>query len=178
MFNSLMNKLIGLFVLFLVLVVTAWLFNSLAGFSIFGIGGEENLVELRNPVLGLSDDEATEQFDEEFVLYLLYSIDADSLHNIPLSSDEPRIEIYVDDEVYNSRIEKGRVLVGKGELEREDVVIRTSKKEAVKMMRDRNYIEQSFRDGGSRIELLAGKAKLLGKGYLKLYTSITGKSVS
>lgn len=46
------------------------------------------------------------------------------------------------------------------------------------MIRDKNYVEESFRNGKSSIELVAGKTELFEKGYLALYTKITGKSIT
>jgi len=148
--------------------------DSFLEFFIFNLDTDGvELSEIRNPVLGLSDEEAIDAFDEEFVLFLLYSINVHELRNAPISFEEPRMEILVDDKIYNARVEKGRVYVGVGEIEREDVIVKTSASEAVKMLRDKNYISSSFRSGGSTMELVAGRAKLFGKGYLSIYESVT-----
>jgi len=46
------------------------------------------------------------------------------------------------------------------------------------MINDKNYIEQSFKDGTSQIELVATKTTLFSKGYLSLYTDLTGESIT
>lgn len=129
-----------------------------------------------NPVSNLSVEEAVIQFSSGFVSYLLYSIGAGQLHNPPLSSDTPKIEINVGDEIYNAVVEEGNIDVQKGDIASKDIVIILTKEEAVKMMKDSNYVKESFKSGGSRIELVAGETTLFLKGYLKLYNELSGKS--
>jgi hypothetical protein len=131
---------------------------------------------LENPVKGLTNEEAIVQFNNGFVLYLLYSIRANELHRPPLSSNTPKIEVVAGDKVFNAEIFKGQIEVSQGEISKEDVVIRTSKEEIVKMLRDSNYVLESFRNGDSEIELVAGELSLAAKGYLKLYKEVTGDS--
>jgi hypothetical protein len=135
-------------------------------------------MNIQNPAAELSDEEAVIAFDESFVFYLLYNIKAYNLHNPPLSSSVPRIEINVGGEIFNAVIEKGMIKVARGEIETKDIVIRTTKEEAVKMMRDKSYVTKSFNDGKSGIELVAGKTTLFAKGYLNLYNELMGKSVT
>lgn len=133
---------------------------------------------IANPALNLTMQEAIQKFDESFVFYLLYSIKAYNLHNPPLSRDTPKIEIIVGNDAYNAAVSKGIISVNKGAINNEDIVIRTTKEEAVKMVKDKNYVTQSFDEGKSTIELIAGKTKLFAKGYLNMYTELTGKSVT
>ena len=134
--------------------------------------------EIVNPASGLSLEEAVAQFDESFVYYLAVSIGAYNLHNPPLSSNKPKIEIFVDEEIYNIVVRKGEIEVGRGGIEGEDIVIRTSVEEAVKMVQDREYVRESFLAGRSSIELVAEKSTLFAKGYLSLYTELTGESIT
>ncbi len=134
--------------------------------------------QIVNPVSGLSMEQAVQQFNESFVYYLLYSINAYNLHNPPLSSDTPKIEIYVDSDVYNAEISNGEIYVAKGEISTEDIIIKTTKEEAVNMLQDKKYISQSFSSGNSQIQLVASKVTLFGKGYLSLYNQLTGKGIT
>lgn len=134
--------------------------------------------QIKNPAENLTDEQAIFAFDENFVFYLLYNLKAYNLHNPPLSSNYPKIEIRVEDSVYNSAIKKGMIEVAKGEITDKDIVIRTTKEEAVKMMRDKNYVTQSFSDGKSEIELIASKVMLFAKGYLNFYNGLTGNSIT
>ena len=135
-------------------------------------------IKLINPISNLTQEEAIMQFNESFVSYLLYSIKAYNLHNPPLSSDTPKIKFLIGDDSYNAEIIDGLIKTQKIGINNEDIQIITTKSEAVKMLRDRDYVEQSFKLGNSRIELIAGKTTLFSKGYLNLYTKLTGKSVT
>ncbi len=133
---------------------------------------------LVNPVAKLSTEEAVAKFDESFVFYLLYEIQAYNLHTPPLSTSKPSILVYVDGDMYAAEISKGLIAVRKGNVEHPDIIIRTTKLEGVLMLQDKAHITQSFQTGVSKIELVASKTTLFAKGYLKLYTSLTGKSIT
>lgn len=133
---------------------------------------------LRNPVSDLTIEEAVNVFNESFVYYLLYEIGAYDLHNPPLSKNTPKIEMVVGEEIFSATIIKGSIYIDNGEMDEEDIVIRTSREEAVKMLKSKEYIEVSFEEGSSSIELKASKTILFSKGYLGLYQDLTGKSVT
>mgnify|MGYP001592428192 CR=1 FL=1 len=130
---------------------------------------------LKNPVAGLTDEEAVRLFDEKFVSYLLYAIDADSLHTPPLSSETPKIKFEIENEIFEAEIIEGRIIVKKAGSSDEDIIIKTSKIEAVKMLRDVNYVQESFKSGKSSVEITAGNAELFAKGYLTIYENIVEK---
>lgn len=166
-------------VLVVVLVVTLFLYFALVGpdySSRYDSYKEDG--SLVNPVSRLSTEDAVEQFDDEFIYYLLYQIGAYNLKAPPLSSDYPKISINVGDSFYNAEIKKGTIIVSEGDIENPDIRITTTKLEAVLMLQDENYIQESFNNGNSAVELLAPKAKLFAKGYLNLYTNLTGKSIT
>lgn len=140
-------------------------------------GGSYASNEVVNPSTDLSLEQAIAVFDERFVFYILFSIKSYNLHNPPLSSDTPKIEFYIDNDVYRAEIVKGAINVEKGDIADEDIIIRTTKEEAVKMTQDKKYITQSFNSGKSTIELISGKTELFSKGYLSMYTELTGKSI-
>ena len=143
------------------------------GFSgYFSLEGSEELSEIKNPVIGLSDEEAIFQFNKDYVLYLLVSLGVQELHNTPLSSDTPKILVRVNDEVFSAEVRKGRVSLREREIDDEDIIIWTSREEVVKMLRDKNYIESSFVSGKSGFQLSSGKAELIAKGYLSLYNNL------
>ena len=161
----------------LVVFFVAFLFLYLALFKPEG-GQIINARVVENPVVGLSDAQAVSKFDEDFVFYLIYNLEAYNLHNPPLSSNYPKIEVAVDNVIYNVLVIKGAIKVNLGAIKNEDLTIKTTKMEAVKMLRDSNYVKQSFNDKKSSIELVAGKLTLFSKGYLNLYNNIIGKSVT
>mgnify|MGYP001602201403 CR=1 FL=1 len=162
----------------LIALIVFLIFIIGAGFIIYLFytdGDSQYTLRIENPVLGLSDEDAVNAFNESFVLYLLASIGAGNLHNAPFSSAFPTLEIVVSDVHYNAVVEDGRIKVDRGDVPDEDIRIISSAGEAVKMMRDKNFIENSFRSGASQIELVAGKAELFAKGYLQIYRELTGK---
>jgi len=172
------SLIIGIF-LILLFVVCAFLYYSLSGRDYTSMY-EQNVRAgtLVNPIERLSTDEAIVKFDESFVYYLLYQIKAYNLHNPPLSSDEPKLLLYADENVYGASVNKGKIIVNNGEISNYDIVIRTTVLEGVLMLQDKNYISKSFQDGKSTIELVGTKSSLFGKGYLNLYTELTGKSIT
>ncbi|MBS3065853.1 hypothetical protein J4229_02280 [Candidatus Pacearchaeota archaeon] len=161
-------------ILAVLLIIIAFLYFAL--FKPQTSGGKS--VILNNPVSGLTDEQAVVAFNESFVIYLLYSIKAYNLHNPPLSSNYPKLEIDVGGDIFSANVQKGAIYVSKNEIFEEDVIIRTTKEEAVKMLRDKNYVVKSFNDGKSGIELVASKTTLFAKGYLNMYTELTGKSIT
>jgi len=134
--------------------------------------------KLINPVSGLSLEEGINEFDEGYIEYLFYELKAYELHNPPLSKDTPRIELDVDSEKYNVLISNGLIKVYFGEIDDEDIMIKTSKEEIVKSLQDKEYIKESFSSGKSEFELVANKATLFSKGYLSLYKDLTGKGIT
>src|SRR3990172_10605312 len=121
--------------------------------------------QLKNPVINLTDEQAAMAFDEYFVFYFLYNIKAYNLHNPPLSSNYPELEINAGGDIFSATVKRGMIDVSRGEGSKKDIIIKTTKEEAVKMMRDSSYITKSFNDGLSGIELVADKTALFAKGY-------------
>lgn len=107
--------------------------------------------------------------DKDYLRGVLISMGLSELHNPPLSSDTPKIEINVGGVVYNAEVVKKDVYVREGVIDEEDILIRTTKLEIVKMKYNKDYIKTSFMDGKSSIELIAGNFELFSKGYLDLY---------
>lgn len=112
--------------------------------------------------------------------YLLSEIGANNLHNKPVSSDCPRIEISVDGELFTSEIVKGGIITTSGKKdEKADLRIITSKTEVFNVLTSGNakeYIQNSVASGKTRVELDVGYTDLFLKGYLGLYKELTGKS--
>lgn len=162
-------------ILVFLLIIGLFIYFSLAGPDYTKNYEEMNI---SNPTEGKSLEDSVLQFNESFVYYLLYRIKAYNLHNPPLSEDKPKIKILVDEKEYYAVIDSGTILVGKNKVGKEDVIIRTTGIESVKMIKDKNYVKESFEKGISSIELVAEKAKLFAKGYLKLYDEINGGGIT
>lgn len=159
-------------VLVLILIVSGlifYLFYFNGSSSSLGGSGKK----LVNPAYGLSLEEAVKKFDESFVSYLLVNIGAFKLHNPPFSSNTPKIGFYVGGDIYGAEIVNGRIFVSKDEMDEKDIIIKTNKEEAIKMIMNSKYVGDSFRGGKSSIELVAGKLELASKGYLGLYSDLS-----
>lgn len=163
---------IGLVVL---LIGMMFFFYALAGKD---YGEKYSSNENNNPVINLSNEQAIERFDESFVKYLLVEIKAYNLHRPPLSNELPSMKLEIGPKVYFAKVDNGEIIVSENETKNVDIIISTSIEESVKMLRNSAYISESFSSGDSRITLLADKTTLFGKGYLKLYTELTGKSIT
>jgi hypothetical protein len=161
-------------VIVIIVIVSLLVIAGIFGFFFFfneqsSSTGSSGGTPLKNPAAGLSIEEAAEKFDGNFVFYLLVEMGAEELHNPPLSSSTPKIQIEVSDLVFNAEISGGSMKIGSGASEEKDIIIRTTRTEAVKMMNSRDYVKESFNSGESSIELVAGKPTLFSKGYLKIY---------
>ena len=169
--TKLKNKIVLLVIVILALFILVY--SQKTGFFIFQDADNVKMIELANPVVGLTDEEAVRQFDSSFILYFLYSVNAHTLRSTILSRDSPKIEMHIGGEVFSSEIKKGEIFIAEGEIEGEDVTITTTKEEAVKMIRDKSNIRNSIVEGKTQIEFVAGKTELISKGYVSLYNSFT-----
>ena len=170
--------IIGIIIL-IVLIIALFFYFSLSGKNYDSFYEKKVLNnELINPASGLSQEEAILAFNESFVYYLLYNIKAYNLHSPPLSSNTPKIEIFVGEKIYNAEISNGLINVFPGEMSKRDIVIKTTVEEAIKMLDNRQFIQDSFAKGRSSLELIESKSTLFAKGYLNLYNELTGKSVT
>jgi hypothetical protein len=162
-----------LFIIFIVGTFAYFIFRTPTGKG----GAGQATVVLVNPASGLSEEQAVQQFNESFVLYLLYQIKANNLHNPPLSESTPKIKFYIDQDAYSAEVVDGVIFVKKGEMSNVDIIIRTTKQEGVKMLQSSQAVVNSFSSGASDIEMVAGKATLFTKGYLKMYEELTGEKI-
>ncbi|MDO8563408.1 MAG: hypothetical protein Q7R87_00175 [Nanoarchaeota archaeon] len=166
-------------VLVVVFFIGAFLYFALVGVDYSSRYNDyEKSGQLVNPTLKLSTEEAVDNFNEDFVYYMLYQIGFYNLRENALTGDKPRILIYADEDFYSAEINKGEIIVSKEKIGNPDVIIWTSKLEGVLMLQDSNYVVKSFNEGKSKIELVADKSSLFSKGYLKIYSKLTGKSVT
>jgi len=163
----------------IVLIVLAFLYFSLVGFDYSSrYKAYEERGTLVNPVSEYSTEEAIVAFNQDFVYYLLYEIGAYNLRSAFIVGGKPIIQIYTESDSYYAEVERGNIIVSKGTAEKPDITIRTTRLESVLMLQDAKYITESFSSGKSTIDLNADKSLLFAKGYLKLYTNLTGKSIT
>lgn len=115
--------------------------------------------------------------EERHITYLLNEMGAYKLKSY--LGETPKIETDVDNEKFNSEIIDGKIITKKGAIDNEDLAITTSKEELIMMaVSSKEYIQGSVSSGLTGIEMKAGYSTLFAKGYLNLYTEITGKSLT
>ena len=115
-----------------------------------------------------STDVQRETIESLIVALKLYNV-----HEIPYTSITPKMQIYIKEDLYyvNSyyiEIVKGEIIVHDGETDEEDIIIRTTKEEVLKIIENKDYARESLASGGIIIEKVAGKFVLFSKGYTTL----------
>ena len=161
-----------------ILLILAFIGAGGIYYFLFSNGKEESKIEgggkvLNNPAKGLSLEEAVEKFNDEYIKFLLVAIKAGNLHNPPFSSDIPKIEISLGEEIYHGTVTDNKISVGKGQIEDEDIILYSSREEIVKIMKDKDYVKNSFENGLASIELKTDKLELYSKGYLDIYDELS-----
>jgi hypothetical protein len=169
---------LGIFLIILLLVFAFLYFSLVVVDYSYKYREYDKSGKLLNPVLKLSTEEAVKEFNEDFVYYLLYQMQFYNLRSNALTRDTPKILIYADEDIYSAEIDNGEIIIDKDKIDKPDVIIRTGKLEGVLMLQDSNYIVESFNFGRSKMELVADKSILFSKGYLKIYSKLTGKGVT
>ncbi|MEN9625684.1 MAG: hypothetical protein RL557_12 [archaeon] len=121
--------------------------------------------------------EATAEFNEVYINYILIALGVKNLHASSFGYGNPKIELRIDDEIWSSEIVDGRLHTKKQATDDEDAIIYMSKKEAVHALLSSNltdFMTDSVKSGRTRIEMIADNTELFTKGYLKMYQELAG----
>jgi len=181
---------------FIVLGFVALVLIVLGGMFLFGFfsGGKTEII-LVNPLRDIviaNTNEAGEvdiaavlaqgvlEFDGNYINYLLAALGAGNLHKSLLYGN-PFIEFNLGDETWSSELVKGALNTKKQSIDNEDLIITISKQEAVQALLSPNieqFMKDSVNNGGTQIEMIAGKTELFSKGYLDMYSQLTGEVVA
>lgn len=145
----------------------------------------KNIVFANTNQAGEIDGEAViqqgiEQFNENYIIYLLVSLGTNNLHKSYTGYGPAKINLIIDDETWSAQIEKG-LSVQKSSVDDPDLIIKMSKQTAVESLLSPNiqsHLKSSVNSGQVSLELVAGKVELASKGYLKMYTQLTGEEIS
>ena len=179
-----MNKRGGWALVFSLLVLVVFIAAMFSFFHLYKPIDEKRIIKraisnvsgVRSPTAGLSAGQVEGGFNESSVFSLLTDIKAGDLHNFPLSREIPKIKVVVDKDIYSATVNRGKISVKKGDVANPDIIIKTSKSEVAQMVTNGRYISTSFKNGKSSLELVADKATLIAKGYVGLYTRVTGNT--
>lgn len=127
---------------------------------------------LVNPVLSLTDSQALGAFDSSFVFYLLYVAHAYELHATPVNGELPELMVTLEDGSYCATITRGVITVMNDSCTTPDVLITSTRTEVISLLRTPDALADSFASGRSSFTVVASRATLLSKGYLRLYMQL------
>ncbi|MEK6871729.1 MAG: hypothetical protein AABX16_02395 [Nanoarchaeota archaeon] len=116
--------------------------------------------------------EGVEEFNEEYIEYILYALGAQELYTSVVGFGTPKIILNIEGEIYNTEIISGVVHLSQNSINDPDFTLTLSKKEIVAglMAPDiKKFLVESFQLGSVKAEMLASKPELISKGYWKLY---------
>ena len=125
-------------------------------------------------------EQGVRAFDETYINYILFGLGIDNLHGA-IGFGNPIIETVIDGEEWKSEIVGGTSNTQKGTGDEEDIRVILSKEEAVRSLLSEDikiFMKNSVSKGNTKIEMVAGKVELFGKGYLQLYKDITGNEIN
>ena len=91
-----------------------------------------------------------------------------NLHNIPFTSQTPKIQIDIGDISYYLEVINGKIILKDGKAVEPDLKITTTEEELFKIIENSNYAEESLSSGRTTIEPVASDFVLFSKGYLEL----------
>jgi hypothetical protein len=178
-------------VLFLILAVIAIIF--IAGFMSKNSKNEiilenplKNIVFANTNVNGEVDynaviNQGVLEFNQDYILYLLAALGIQNLHKSYIGYGNPLIELQIDTEIWNAEVTNNGISIQNQPANEEDLIISISKQEAVKAILSSNineFMKESVYNGGTRLEKVAGNIELGSKGYLEMYTQITGEVIA
>ena len=107
----------------------------------------------------------------EFINYLLVKFKVYNLHNVPLTDNTPKIQIYLEDRAYYVEIIQGEINIEVGgETKVKDVIIRIPFEEAFEISLDQKTLEESVNSGISKIEIVEENKTLFLKGYSNVFS--------
>jgi hypothetical protein len=112
------------------------------------------------------------RLEDKSINYMSVKLYLYNLHNIPLTNNNPRIQVYLDNTPYSVEVIKGEIYIKKQEIPNPDVIIRTTMDEVAKIVDNPEYAKGSLNSGKSSVEIVADNLTLLLKGYAKIYSKI------
>ncbi len=171
------KKILTIFLLSLIIISSV----SLTGYSVLFNNKKLNLTNPMDKftITGsaiIRGEISTEQIEitPDFISYLLNEFGAWELNANPLTFEKPSINFKIGSETFNSEIGK-KIKTERGLKEDADLQFNSEKEGFIGIISSENPVEvlrNSISEGKITIDLKAGEAELLAKGYLKIYNSI------
>ena len=191
------NKLKFIFILIIITFIF-FILGILFYFGIFShkfIKDNNSSVQLENPInkiifknqdsrdfvkRELIIEQALFEFNEEYINYLLIALKVKNLHKSTIGYGNPIIQLSIDEEYWVTEINGDEIITNKGISKEKDLIIYITKRRAIEALLSLS-IEESIKglaiNGEIKMELISGKVELGSKGYLKMYTELTGKDL-
>jgi hypothetical protein len=133
-------------------------------------GGNKSISDIIH-LVGIQGIDLT-KLESSSINYMSVQLYLYNLHNIPLTNNNPRIQVYLENTSYSIEIIKGEIYVTQKVTKSPDIIIRTTLDEVSKIIENPEYAKDSISSGKSSVEIVANKLVLLLKGYAKIYSMI------
>jgi len=117
-----------------------------------------------------------EAFNVQYINSVLAGLGSNKLHKSYVGYGNPLIEFEIDSEIWNSEIEKGKLITKKGNIDNEDLRIVISREEVIAAILSDDikvFMRDSVINERTKIEQVADKVELGSKGYLSFYNEIS-----
>lgn len=176
---------------FVFLVIMVVLLSGLVFYNLFIGHSFTKSMDMENPLKGMSisfdiiaqektqdeSQETTIHIDEikispEFISYLLNEIGAWKLRPNPITREKPIINFEIDDEIFSSVVDKGKIITTEGSAKNPDIVFYSNKNDIVKAVlsdEPADVFKDSYEQGKSSFEIKKSEAELFSKGYFNIY---------
>ncbi len=113
------------------------------------------------------------KLEDKSINYMSVKLYLYNLHNIPLTKNNPRVQIYLDNKPYSVAVIDGEIYVKQEEINSPDIIIRTTLEEVAKIIDNPEYAKGALNSGKIQIEIAASYTTLFLKGYSKIYSQIS-----
>jgi len=114
-----------------------------------------------------------EELKEKSINYMSVKLYLYNLHNIPLTNNNPRVQIYLDDTPYSIEVIQGEIYVRQEVINSPDIIIRATLEEVAKIIDNPEYTKGALNSGKIQIEIVSSYLELALKGYYKIYSKLS-----
>lgn len=121
------------------------------------------------------------EVDKKVVGYILYELGANELKKVPLTSNTPKLEVQVDNSIFNAEVKNKVIITNEGSIEDADIKIIMTRNDVINIINSTSRvkaIEESINNGTMKIEQKSSVKTLFLKGYLGIYKKFTGKKIT
>jgi len=125
-------------------------------------------------------DQAILEFNAEYINFLLIALGVGNLHKSYIGYGNPIVQLNLDGTSWTSEISNKQLQTSQTSSEDKDLLITLSRQEAIEALLSPDmsaFMKNSVINGNTQIEMIANKAELASKGYLAMYTQITGEEI-